>query len=338
MFIKTREVKFMDNDLITKFDFSRSKEKATKKSYSNASGEYCIYLFLNEDNLFSMSMKIDDERAECAKLNGLNTIIKTDYFESIKGCYITISCKEALYNDKFFILVNDIIKTKQKSSKLSNMDVINEVFLNWKNFFQAPRRKLLSDECIIGLLGELIFLEKLYQLKFNDPLSKWVANDKEDKTIDFKNNEFLIEVKSSKNSIHKHIINGIDQLCYSSNYKKFMLSLNFIESNDEISLSLPGIIQKICAHINKPIERNKFEEMLYDLGYDKANDFEYEKHAFSLVDSCFFSIDKNLPKLTKYELKNNSLDKRITNLSYKLDLEGFASIPFDGSNLEEVFM
>jgi hypothetical protein len=144
-----------------------------------------IYLgIIVPKDLFYFSLKIPFELNFLMKsdsTSGLN--VDVDKYDQ-KNLKLTISLAEVGYSELFVILVSDLVGVLSKGFD-SRKTIINfnKRLEAWKNFLKAPKGKKLTQESLIGLVGELVILSELLSIDDSiDTLIKWKGpfNDKSD--------------------------------------------------------------------------------------------------------------------------------------------------------------
>jgi hypothetical protein len=191
----------------------------------------------------------------------------------------------------------------------------------------------MSDENIIGLMGELLFLRKLIDHFGTDAIDYWVADRGEEDFVMINN---IVEVKCSLKEKHEHIINGIDQLMELPSRSKIILSLLLVESEKEDDFHLPKIIMEITdLFFDSPSSLDSFYTKLRNRGYDPRDEKLYLDHTYKLYKGGYFKVDESFPKLTTKELKQ-PLNSRISKVRYTIDMEGLSNRDFNTTLLTEV--
>ena len=74
--------------------------------------------------------------------------------------YLIIKPTHNKFNDLFVLLTYDVLKTINKTNL---KDAIIKTINKWKYFTSDKNNELLSQEKQIGLIGELIFLNKIIE-------------------------------------------------------------------------------------------------------------------------------------------------------------------------------
>ena len=296
--------------------------------------EFESFAFSENENSFCCLLSVKNTTANLPEMNGLS--IKYEKFTKIgssKSDYILIECKNKLYLSNFTLMLKEIL-SEYDNSNYSLEKSLNKVISRWRHFLSLPKLNILPEDEIIGLIGELLLLERFLMNDPSDSLVNWVANAGGE---DFICDQIVIEVKATLKGKHEHIINGIDQLLIQPNRTKTILSLLLNNSVSHNSFSLPGLIER-CEKIidNNPAQINSLYEKLRKRGYDPRDKNLYENFQFDLIRGGYFKVDNLFPKLTTFELKQ-SLNSRISKVRYTIDMEGLDNLDFLSTDINLMF-
>ena len=292
------------------------------------------FAFSENDNSFCCLLPVKNTKGNLPEMNGLS--IKYEEFTKIgsnKSDYILIECRNKSYLSNFTLMLKEILSEYDNSNN-SLEKSLNKVISRWRHFLSLPKLNILPEDEIIGLIGELLLLEKFLINDSSDCLANWVANKGEE---DFIFDQIVFEVKATLKGKHEHIINGIDQLLIQPNRTKIILSLLLNNSVGNNSFSLPGVIER-CEKIidNNPDQFSLLDEKLRKRGYDPRDKNLYENFQFDLIRGGYFKVDNLFPKLTTIELKQ-SLSSRISKVRYTIDMEGLDNLDFTSTEINLIF-
>ena len=292
------------------------------------------FAFSENDNSFCCLLPVKNTKGNLPEMNGLS--IKYEEFTKIgsnKSDYILIECRNKSYLSNFTLMLKEILSEYDNSNN-SLEKSLNKVISRWRHFLSLPKLNILPEDEIIGLIGELLLLEKFLINDSSDCLANWVANKGEE---DFIFDQIVFEVKATLKGKHEHIINGIDQLLIQPNRTKIILSLLLNNSVGNNSFSLPGVIER-CEKIidNNPDQFSLLYEKLRKRGYDPRDKNLYENFQFDLIRGGYFKVDNLFPKLTTIELKQ-SLSSRISKVRYTIDMEGLDNLDFTSTEINLIF-
>ena len=281
-------------------------------------------IYREDDNSYCCLLPAGDRQIQLPQINGLN--INYQEFRKVGssslGKYILISCNHKAYIPNFIQILKEIL-SQFDNSNLDLCDCLVMVISKWRHFLSAPQQNILDEENIIGLLGELLFLELIIREVNYSFIQYWTADRGEE---DFICGNTIIEIKTSPKEKHAHYINGIDQLLVDPSNKKYILSILLTESGFSEELTLPILIDKIASILSYyPNLLDLFYNKLKARNYDIRDSVHYEPYRYFVYRAGLFNVDDNFPKLTNKEL-SQPLNPRISKVRYLLDMEGLSNI------------
>jgi hypothetical protein len=306
------------------FDYinDREKIKARKLELINRN-DLTAFVFSEKDGFYTCLLPTMTPNADLPRINGLS--IQTETFR-IEGNaftpYIVLECKTAPYLENFTRIIKEVLEDYD-SSDTDIHKSLARIISKWRHFLSEPKYNLMSEENIIGLIGELLFLKKLTSNNVENSVNYWTADRGEE---DFTNNNVIIEVKTTLKEKHEHIINGIDQLKIVDGHQKYILSILLFPKADERDLNLPDVINDVSQDLmHQPKTFDDFFKKLKSRGYDQRDaDLVYN---YSYYRGGFFKVDNSFPKLTTNDL-NLPLNPRISKVRYMIDMEGLHNLNF----------
>lgn len=297
--------------------------------------EIKVFVFCEKIGVYSCLLPIENTKATLPKLNGLS--IQYEQFkmpESDMIWYILIECNVEEYLGNFVEILKEIIN-ELDNSKNDTAKCVNLIISKWRHFLSTPISQIMSEEEIIGLAGELLFLCKSLDELGLESLDYWVASEGEE---DFIVNNSVFEIKSTVKEKHEHIINGIDQLIVIPERKKYILSLIFSKSMNDKGIDINSMINDCLEKLKNSYELvDKFFLKLRKRGFDQRDSNLYSKYKFNFIKGNYFHIDNSFPKLTSQELIK-PLNSRITKVRYTLDMEGIESLDFKLTKIQNLLI
>jgi len=285
------------------------------------------YIYKSVDDLFTLIIESDDNIPSMNKfsLKGISIEHKPVKIKGSKAKkYLIIKPTHNKFNDLFVLLTFDILKIINKTNL---QDAILKTINKWKYFTSDKNNEILSTEKQLGLIGELILLNKLIDTSVHN-INCWVANSQ---SIDFSIKNNLIEVKTTLKDKHSHIINGLDQLKIIEGKNKYILSILVKKSDTKVeeTFNLIDYIEKIETKIEKDPEiQDIFYSKLKKIGYNEMHRVRYDEYNFVIIDKLFYEVNENMPKMTS-DLFKSPLNSRIHKITYNLDLDGLDCLAFE---------
>jgi hypothetical protein len=270
------------------------------------------------------------------KVNGLRIELKKYKFQDIGiKQFIDLECSLRAYINEFTEIVKEIAEKILVEEELP-VKSVTEIINNWKSFWTARIRQILSEEEQFGLICELIVLKKLCEVNPANALSSWKGPLKE--MYDFIFSDWVFEVKGTRKEGHIHIINGLDQLKPPSGKNLALISFLATKSDSDRAKSLQDLIEDFETKFfnNKADLIEQFYNLLAKCGYSFIHKEEYRKTKFDIYDGKFYTVDEDFPKLTSDDLKK-PLDRRISEICYTVDLENISGEIFENIHLGNYF-
>ena len=182
---------------------------------------------------------------------------------------------------------------------------------------------LLGVERQIGLLGELLFLEKLALIHGAKILDSWGGPQGE--PHDFRVDDHEFEVKTTVAPKRVHIIHGSEQLVPSKGCSLYLLSVLLGPPGSSAGFSLSGKVRdlKQLFAVDK-LRLGRFVAALEKVGLRKA-DLPHYLRKYSLRRAlAVIPVDKKFPALTRPVVQQSlgALALRIDSLQYAVNVEG----------------
>lgn len=218
----------------------------------------------------------------------------------------------------FLSLCNDLIQATWRSENSSvAVQVILSRLEHWHEFLKNNRSGILGEEKILGLMGELVFINNYLVPVFGagQAIKFWQGPD--GLPQDFSVNESAIEVKCQSGASSPYVkITSVDQLCPQlPEMYLFVVTLGKTTPDAVNALNLPKIINLIRDALKSESsnQAERFNDLLLSLGYidsDRYLDFNYV-----LTGEIMFQIMDGFPRICPKDLRRG-----ITNLSYSISL------------------
>ena len=294
-----------------------------------------LLIFLDEDHRLHLVIAVDSVdklKIINPKVNGLKIGIKKYRFhDSAAQQFIDLECGLAGFAGEFTEIVREI-SALILVDKTDPEIAVNRTVATWQAFWGAEKKQLMTDEEQIGLYCELIVLQRLCRINAASALQAWKGPLKE--KHDFQFTEWSFEVKATRRDRHMHVISGIDQLDPLAGKHLALISFLISLSDNQKAVSLSGLIRTIEYGVlaDQFDLVPMFNELLNKYGYNRSRQKEYDKNRYMTYGPKLFIVDKSFPKLTPDNLKQ-SLDGRVSDVRYTVDLQGLNGTDFNELNL-----
>ena len=279
------------------------------KNFYSGSKKDLILIGINKDLSKGIMIRDESGRNALPKLSS-SFQIERSFIEEKKSFFITIFSKETSLNEPFTYLISLIIKNIDYglSPTLATKEAIEKFQKLFKSFGKLP-----PENQIVGLLGELFFVDQILKIK-NDYWKGWI---KPEKTIDYTYSEIDVEIKSSSYSGEDKItINRLNQLQYIKNRSRYLYYSSFI-INPEGELSVPDLVDNILSQID---DKDGFREKLSKTKYKFGDKSLWLEKRYSHLETIVFKVDENFPRINSDSFKDNKIPDGITNIKYDLAL------------------
>lgn len=214
-------------------------------------------------------------------------------------------------DEVFYRFCDDVIESLKNSKNSELQDVIITRYKIWKNVFQNIRKGKMSEIEILGLIGELIFLNDYMFNVFPMAIAinSWMGFSRAYK--DFEIEDTWYEVKTKRKGALTIKISSVEQL---DSIRDGILSVIDIErsnSSENVGFSLNVLVKKIIKRLEDADCLSSFINKLQEYGYDFSE--EYDEIYYKKEGMSFYKVNSNFPKIMRKDLK-----KGIANVSYDI--------------------
>ena len=220
-------------------------------------------------------------------------------------------------------MCDDIVaNTRTTTGDKETVKLIINRILKWQRYWEKDSKDLMSNSKIIGLLGELFFLENHLFPSFSIEKSINYWTGPESKAQDFIVDSVAVEVKCQLGESPSRVtISSSDQLC-----PKFpelylhVVTLGKVEKDSTNSFNLFDTVDRINNNIlkNAPSAYERFSDLLLMVGYIPKN--EYKNYSFTFLDELTFMVTEGFPRIC-----TENLPTGIDNVRYRITLNSCES-------------
>jgi len=183
-------------------------------------------------------------------------------------------------------------------------------------------KAVLSTQRQVGLLGELLVVERLLSKRGPGALSEWIGPLRE--PHDFRIGAQELEVKTTTRSRRIHVIDGTEQLVASSGCALFLVSI-LLGPPGNASVSLSFQVQKVAEMLGSaPVQRNLFGALLERCGYSDADSKHYARPFSLRRPMAIIRVDSTFPAIARPMIQAalGASATRIESLQYEVNVEG----------------
>ena|GEM_PF-3815924 len=233
--------------------------------------------------------------------------------------YLAIKPKTSELDEVFLSFIRTLLVDISNESKIDSVQaLVMNKYDEWAAFFGSGNFGRESRSKIVGLIGELLLMEDLMKKAGNAVIHSWWGPIRH--RHDFEFEEVAFEVKSSIDMTSREVeVHGLTQLLPDAGRSLYLVYLKI--QLDPQGINVGELVERL---ISKGLSRFELEEKLKKVGVgqeelDAATDFR-----FSNFSSRFYLVDESFPGIRPQDLSNETKG-RVSNISYRLNLEGLLS-------------
>jgi hypothetical protein len=295
-------------------------ENKESESYSRYDGEhpFDVYLGIDHQGRKSLALVMNARRERITSTQTINA----QFFKREDGqIMLCFSLVDDQLRDIFYKFCEDIIESTRHNRKEDGFAPAVERWDTWIKFF-AKTSLPLSENEILGLIGEIYFLQNVMMTKYGQDvaLESYIGTDRAHK--DFEVNDTWYEIKSIHNGVRSVKISSIEQL--DSNEVGQLEIITFDQSTPtyEDNITLNNVISGFRNSLDRKWQL-KFDEKMRKAGY--LEDERYDEYNFLFVKVDEYTVSADFPKLSKSDLPNG-----ITKASYEIDISAIQRYKVQG--------
>jgi len=243
------------------------------------------------------------------------------------GTFLVLSLEDSGRRDLFATICADVVSAAASAARADALNHFLARLDAWRQFLR-DRRSGLSRSDTVGLIGELLVLERVLTANA-DRLDSWESPS--DGLHDFLIGGHALEVKTGLGPASAITISRLDQLDTTGLNRLDLLHVRLIEVTD--GRSLQDIVLAITRLLRDDASRRAFENALLRRGL--MPDDETARSAPRVQERTLdaYAISENFPRLVRAELP-----VAITEASYTLDVRAIASFGEQSSTVIAAFI
>ena len=245
--------------------------------------------------------------------------------------YLTVLCRLPDLHRVFTQFCRELVESIEDAA--SPAREASAAFDRWRALFsEAEQRGQLSDEALIGLMGELVAVERLLVHGAPADLRFWVGPSSD--LHDLRSATHAIEVKATLVREGRIVaISSIDQLQEPPGSDLMLLHLRF--DRDPGGLSLTELVSSILA---AGAQRLELERRLREVGADPADLAPYGDRRFRITDVRAYDVSgPAFPRLVRSDFAIGDLPPGTLRLSYSIDLTNEPPHPLSDALVDAAF-
>ena len=229
--------------------------------------------------------------------------------------YLSISPPTLELSEIFLSFIRFTLDDIASQTSIDNViSLIIEKYEDWSAFFASGGLGKDSTSKIIGLIGELLILEKVIKMFDETAISSWWGPVRHRHDFEFANSG--IEVKTTINPHSNEVeIHGLKQLSPDPGRSLYLAHLKL--NLDPQGLNLSDLINRL---LTSKVSKFELDEKVRKSGVTEDLIDSFTNFKFNGVLSRYFLVDATFPSITQENLSISKLS-RISRVSYKVDLE-----------------
>ena len=304
----------MDVEERIKKVFADSTSKGEAFTLFSSNHPLGIYVGYDEIGRKSMAiiMNAKHESVDSSK------IINVEFNDRYDGATeLLFSLTDNTFEDLFYKFCEDVIVNTFYASP---DDGFAPVILRWNLWLEFFKKKnlLLSRSEIMGLIGELLFIDNYMLPKYGmeKSMEAYIGVKKSHK--DFELDETWYEVKATYNGSTSVTISSLEQL---DSTRVGHLEVVFLDEATNIdsdeSISLNTIVERVRNKLDIR-DAKKFDDKMIKVGY--VYNPKYDEYLFMPIAAFGYKVENGFPRLTKDMVPNG-----VSKAKYEIDISSIKS-------------
>ena len=223
-------------------------------------------------------------------------------YENKDSKYFAIELLQPMLESEYVCLCYDLIESSRPySSKTESHKALFEALKKWYYLLADPKRDILPEREIRGLLGELQYiLDELASGKDeHDIIGAWKIN--KDASRDFIFDDTWSEIKTIESTKDYISISSIEQLEHDSPGILVVYKLDRTEETDLTGISLNSVVKDIRNRVGFQAE-TELNQKLLSKGY--AYNEQYDNFLFQFKGVSHYCVDNDFPCITRAQLSS----------------------------------
>lgn len=295
-----------------------SNQRIPVNSFTRISTDYYLDFYLGFDEGNSPTLLLVCDREPVVDLVPSLIDVRTSKRQDGRWALSFVLLDKKLL-DLFSWFCLDLISSSANiKDGIQGVRYISERYKKWQKMLTKTRGRILSENEIKGLIGELFFLKNYLIPQYGEEtaIKSWIgpiyANQ------DFACEDSWYEIKTTSSGSNRIKISSIAQLDDSKEGTLIAIFLDKTSLTNNQCLNLNSYIQTIKEDLKDEYLVSKFEELIVLSGYYPSK--EYEKYSFKYVGAKFYNVDYSFPCIREKDLPTS-----VKNVKYDLILSEIES-------------
>ena len=280
------------------------------------------YYLVDEKHPLDLSVGKNSEGLLTLRYNGnfkpskisSSEVLKVNHFKNSgeNNYAIAFSYNSDKNYSLFYSFCEDLINSTSNCNPSDGYKLLVDRYLSWKRMFYS-RDKALNEQQVMGLIGELSYLNDFAFKKYgySKALLGWSGPEPTNKDFSFGENWY--EIKTLSSSRDAISISSIEQLDSEYDGELIVYGLQKMsESFDGVSLN--KLVKTTLDKLETSADKDLFMYKLEQVGY--AFDERYDALVYTVDFVNRYTVGFNFPRIEK-----NSLPLGINRVRYDISLE-----------------
>jgi hypothetical protein len=224
-------------------------------------------------------------------------VISQLYAEEGYSLRFSLANEDLMENFSIFCL--DLLdSTKGLKGDVEAYKTLTARYISWKKLFKPNGGKLTEIE-IMGLIGELTFLEKFMIPKYGKAkaLESWTGPDRAHK--DFSTDDVWYETKAIGSGKESVTISSLEQL--DGNIDGYLVVYQLEKMSPKFNgIKLNALAFEVMEQLDSPMLKSIYTTKLEEWGYTMIP--EYDDLVYNITERTFYGVKEDFPRLKKAQL------------------------------------
>ncbi|WP_168354969.1 PD-(D/E)XK motif protein [Clostridium sartagoforme] len=270
-----------------------------------------IYLGYSEDNFPSMSIYLEGRPVKVNSSSAIEVELRKKNETSVNLTF------KLLDKDKltiFYKFCEDIIESTRNAKCSSYLAYIIARWNKWRSMFKRQNTELLTENQVVGLIGELLFLRDYMIITYGkkDALISWGGPSKSHKDYEIKDTWY--EIKTVRQGASKVKISSIEQLDSNLEGNLVVYTLEATNENVEGCIRLNSLVNELLIIFEEFEMMSLFQSKLIEVGYSCEE--EYDNYNYRFINRTIYTVKEGFPRISLSDLIEG-----VVGVSYDISLE-----------------
>lgn len=275
------------------------------RNIKNLSIKYPAIVIRNNE-WYGVAVEFDDTRDISERFANCRLSTRNMAIGGVEKKYLILSCMLESLRYEFATVCAQFVEPGINGVDRKNL--MTKPLDWWENWRELMGNEISNKEAY-SVIAEMMVLDNLY---VNDNTIEWTAVNAGSHDIEGYGSSY--EVKSSVKRYGTTItIAGQHQL---QSLKRLQLYFCRLEKSKN-GISINDMKSKL---VTDGYDKNKLEQQLYQLGYERGASIRDEK--YKVLEKRKYEVDDKFPKITQASFKDDHIPDSVIQITYTIDLDG----------------